>query len=140
MDTFAPDIFGERVCSLHQNIFRLNCNPSVIFFSVMPPTFIQMIKTQMGKHFCKFIGRASYIAAVDQLLSYCRVNLKRQSIFKNQLSCLQCPSEGRNDKVFNIKFFKFNSSLLSLSLSNFCNRSVEYHGVWLIWIVNRIEG
>ena len=94
MDTFAHDIFGERVCSLHQNIFRLNCNPSVIFFSVMPPTFIQMIKTQMGKHFCKFIRRTSYIAAVDQLLSYCCVNLKRQSIFKNQLSCLQCPSEG----------------------------------------------
>jgi hypothetical protein len=106
----------------------------------MPPTFIQMIKIEVGKIMSKFMGWAPYIAAVDELLSHCRINLEGQSIFKNQLSCLQCPCERRDNDVFNIKLFDFPANLLSLSFSQFCNWCVEYHGVWLIWTVNGIEG
>jgi len=99
-----------------------------------------MIKIEMRVISSKFVRRTSNIAAVAELLSHRGVDLKRQSVSKNQMGRLQCPGERRNNDAYQIKLIDFGSNLLGLSFSKRCDRCIEYHGIRFVWIVNRIKG
>ena len=87
-----------------------------------------------------FMRRTSNITAVAKLLSHRGIDLKRQLVSKNQMGRLQCSGERRNNDVYKIKLTDFDPSLLSLRFSERSDWRIEYHGIRLVWIVNRIEG
>lgn len=140
VDTFTLEKLGKPVRSFLQGFMGFNGESSVVFFSVMPPAIIQMIKIQMRVISGKFMRRAPDIATVAKLLSHRGIDLKRQPVSKDQMGRLQRSGERRDNDVYKIKLFDFAPGLLSLGFPERCDRCIEYHGIRLVWIVNRVEG
>jgi hypothetical protein len=140
MDAFLPEKLGKPVRPLLQGLMGFNGESPMVFFSVMPPAVIQMRKIKVGVIPCKLIRRASNIAAVAELLSHHRIDLKRQPVSKNQMGRLQCSGERRHNDVCNLKLLDLGPNFPRLRLSKRCDGCVEYHRIRLVRIVYCIEG
>lgn len=139
VDTFAPEKFAKTVCSVLQGLVGFNRDASVVFFTIMPPALIEVIKIEMRVTFCEFVRRTADIATVAELLPHGGIDLNRKLVSKNQMGCLECSGERRDDDVFDLKLIDFRSRVQSLRLPEQCDGRIEYHRIRLGRIVNGIE-